>query len=111
MPIYRYRCPACSHIDEVLAKMSDPAPEVCSVCGEGPMEKAVSRTSFKLKGGGWYAEGYNSTSGPSKPEGAKAETPKADGAKSDGAKAAPAAKASEAKSSSPSPSSSGSSGD
>lgn len=65
MPIYRYRCEACGHIDEVLAKISDPPPEACSVCGEGPMVKAVSRTSFKLKGGGWYAEGYGASGGKS----------------------------------------------
>lgn len=60
MPIYRYRCPACGQIDEVFAKISDPPPAACSVCGGAPMEKAVSRTSFALKGGGWYAEGYES---------------------------------------------------
>lgn len=58
MPIYRYRCEACGETSEVLASMSDPPPEACPHCGGGPMRKAVARTSFQLKGGGWYAQGY-----------------------------------------------------
>lgn len=61
MPIYRYRCPKCQATREVMAKMSDPAP-ACVECGAEPMVKAVARTAFKLKGGGWYAQGYSGTS-------------------------------------------------
>ena len=60
MPIYPYVCSACGEEREVLAKMSDPPPAACKACGaEGTMAKAVARSSFKLKGGGWYAQGYN----------------------------------------------------
>lgn len=58
MPIYRYRCDACQQTTEVWARMSDPPPETCEACGGGPMRKAVARTAFHLKGGGWYAQGY-----------------------------------------------------
>lgn len=59
MPIYHYRCSACETIHEVLAKMSDPTPKNCATCGqEHVLQKQVVRTSFTLKGGGWYREGY-----------------------------------------------------
>lgn len=57
MPIYEYRCNRCSHEAEVWARMSDPPPE-CPECDAGAMSKRVSLTSFQLKGGGWYAQGY-----------------------------------------------------
>lgn len=58
MPIYRYRCPQCGASREIMAKMSDPAPS-CVECGAPSMVKAVARTAFQLKGGGWYAQGYS----------------------------------------------------
>jgi predicted nucleic acid-binding Zn ribbon protein len=43
--------------------MSDPPPETCEACGvDGQMTKLLSRTSFKLKGSGWYSQGYEGTS-------------------------------------------------
>ena len=74
MPIYRYRCEACGNVDQLLAKISDPAPETCTECAKGPMRKTVSRTSFQLKGGGWYAEGYNSTTGKPDKDAAKSDS-------------------------------------
>jgi len=68
MPIYLYRCSACESTHEVFAKMSDPAPTRCESCGaEGSLQRQLSRTSFALKGGGWYSEGYagSSNQGPS----------------------------------------------
>ena len=43
---------------EVWAKFSDPPPEACEACEANELQKMVSRTAFKLEGGGWYAEGY-----------------------------------------------------
>ena len=63
MPIYQYRCRACGELTEVWAKMSDPPPAACEHCGASDeMEKMVARTAFHLKGGGWYAQGYGSSS-------------------------------------------------
>ena len=62
MPIYRYRCKACGAVAEVFAKVSDAAPAECSHCGANALEKMVSRTAFKLEGGGWYAQGYAGSS-------------------------------------------------
>ena len=62
MPIYEYACPSCGKIQDVLQKVSDPAPTLCAACGAaGPLQRMVSRTSFVLKGGGWYSDLYSST--------------------------------------------------
>lgn len=62
MPIYEYSCQSCGKTIDVLQKVSDPAPEACTACGAaGSLSKIVSRSSFVLKGGGWYADLYSST--------------------------------------------------
>jgi putative FmdB family regulatory protein len=73
MPIYHYRCESCEAVSEVWAKISDPAPESCPECGSSKLKKAVSRTAFKLSGGGWYAQGYDGQSNESS-GGAKSDT-------------------------------------
>lgn len=62
MPIYEFRCKSCQHMEEILQKVNDPAPEVCPECGKkSTLIKVVSNTSFQLKGGGWYSDLYAST--------------------------------------------------
>ncbi len=62
MPIYEYSCQSCGKVIDVLQKFSDPAPETCSQCGTAnSLTKIVSRSSFVLKGGGWYSDLYGST--------------------------------------------------
>jgi putative FmdB family regulatory protein len=62
MPIYEYACSQCGKTFDVMQKVSDPAPEKCEACGStGTLSKMVSRTSFVLKGGGWYSDLYGST--------------------------------------------------
>jgi len=62
MPIYEYGCEKCGHVTELMQKISDPAPEKCPACGaERTLAKLVSRSSFQLKGGGWYSDLYSST--------------------------------------------------
>ncbi len=63
MPVYEYECPACEKVFEVQQRMADAPLTQCPDC-EGPVKKIMSRSSFQLKGGGWYADGYSS----SKPE-------------------------------------------
>ncbi len=61
MPIYEYTCEKCDAQVDVLQKMDEPGPPKCSNCGaEGSMARKVSRTSFVLKGGGWYSDLYGS---------------------------------------------------
>jgi putative FmdB family regulatory protein len=74
VPIYEFVCEACGRLAEVMQKMGDPPPAACPECGEGRMARMVSRTSFQLKGGGWYSDLYGSTkTKPAAPE-AKADT-------------------------------------
>lgn len=62
MPIYEYQCEKCQKIVDVLQKVNDPAPAKCESCGaENSLSRQVSRTSFVLKGGGWYSDLYGST--------------------------------------------------
>lgn len=58
MPIYEYACQKCGHHLELLQKVGDPAPKRCPNCRKGKMEKMISRTSFQLKGSGWYVSDY-----------------------------------------------------
>ena len=59
MPIYEYGCEGCGHTFERLQKVSDTPVRDCPSCGaEGAVKKLASRTSFVLKGGGWYKDHY-----------------------------------------------------
>lgn len=66
MPIYEYGCGTCGHTFERLQKVSDQPVKDCPECGvEGAVKKLVSRTSFVLKGGGWYKDHYGLKGGDS----------------------------------------------
>src|SRR5207247_8093129 len=58
MPIYEYRCTSCGAVTEVLQRsMSDKPLKKCPKCS-GEVEKLISRSSFHLKGSGWYVTDY-----------------------------------------------------
>ena len=38
--------------------MTDAPLTTCPSCGQEQLERLVSRSSFALKGSGWYADGY-----------------------------------------------------
>jgi len=59
MPMYEYQCGKCGHVWELIQKMGDPAPKTCPTCKSRKVGKMLSQTSFVLKGGGWYADGYS----------------------------------------------------
>jgi putative FmdB family regulatory protein len=80
MPIYEYRCEACGAPKEAIQKMSDPPLSLCDACGQAALVRQLSRTSFVLKGTGWYATDYKPAPKEAKSEQPKAE-PKADSAK------------------------------
>ncbi len=78
MPTYEYVCTACAHQWEELQKITEPALDTCPKCAEKTARRQISAGNFILKGGGWYADLYSSSSksgsgGESKTE-AKAET-------------------------------------
>ena len=59
MPIYEYGCQRCGHTFERLQKVSEAPIDECPACGaQGDVKKLISRSSFVLKGGGWYKDHY-----------------------------------------------------
>jgi len=89
MPLYEYGCTACGHRLEEQQKLADPPLSTCPVCGKPALEKLISATSFVLKGGGWYKDGYGSSK--DKPRSENQRTDRLEKAISDDSKkAAPA---------------------
>ena len=60
MPIYEYACLECGHEFEKIQKMSDAPARKCPSCGRLKARRQISRSSFVLKGGGWYVTDYPS---------------------------------------------------
>ena len=63
MPVYEYQCSACGHEFEEWQKINDKPVRKCPECGERKVERLMSRTSFQLKGSGWYVTEYGSKKG------------------------------------------------
>lgn len=64
MPIYEYQCQACGHEFEATQRITDANLKDCPVCSKPELQKLISASSFRLKGGGWYKDGYGN---PQKP--------------------------------------------
>jgi putative FmdB family regulatory protein len=79
MPIYEYKCKSCGTQFESMQKISEPPIAPCPKCGD-TADRMISMTSFALKGGGWYKDGYASTGG-SKASGGESKSPKKANAK------------------------------
>ena len=58
MPLYEYQCGKCSHRFEKIQKFTDPAPDACPACGEGPVTRLPSSPAIQFKGTGWYITDY-----------------------------------------------------
>ena len=67
MPTYEYSCPSCGTFD-LDQRITEPARTRCDRCG-GPVKRLISRSSFALRGGGWYADGYAAKTGTKGGEG------------------------------------------
>ncbi len=63
MPIYEYKCTRCQHEQEVFHRGHGEHAPACASCGELSLERQMSRSHFKLNGGGWYANDYASSGG------------------------------------------------
>lgn len=72
MPIYEYVCEKCNHEFEREQRITDEPVKTCPSCRSRKVKKLISRTSFVLKGGGWYADAYSSA----KPGGGDDKAPK-----------------------------------
>jgi putative FmdB family regulatory protein len=66
MPIYEYNCEKCGVV-EVLQRITEAPLKRCPKC-KRPVERLVSRSSFILKGSGWYATDYGRKGTSSPPE-------------------------------------------
>ena len=63
MPIYEYKCKKCGKVYELFQRITEPALTSCKFC-KGPTRKLISRTTFHLKGSGWYATDYGGKKAP-----------------------------------------------
>lgn len=57
MPIYEYRCPN-GHVFERFQRITDPRPDACDICGEGPIEVVLYPVPVHFKGSGFYSTDY-----------------------------------------------------
>ena len=80
MPTYEYACKACGHEWSVEQRITEDPLKECPNCHKPKAERQISGGNFILKGGGWYADLYSSSSASktktddSKPTEAKTET-------------------------------------
>ena len=57
MPIYEFRCESCDAVFEQIRPIGAADEEPCPECG-ARARRLISRSSFQLKGSGWYATDY-----------------------------------------------------
>lgn len=64
MPTYEYRCAACGHEFEAEQRITADRLTDCPACKQPKLERLISASSFTLKGGGWYRDGYGNPKAP-----------------------------------------------
>jgi putative FmdB family regulatory protein len=78
MPVYEFECQSCEEVHEIWQSLSEAPASACPSC-RGPLKKIISKSSFHLKGGGWFADGYSNKpagkAGSSVPAAAKSDSP------------------------------------
>ncbi len=73
MPVYEYLCKGCGHEFEREQRISEAPIKKCPSCGAGKARRQISRTSFVLKGGGWYSDLYGNAK-PAAPSASESTT-------------------------------------
>lgn len=63
MPIYEFRCGACESRFEELLSIRAGGTRPCPDCGRRA-RRVMSRSSFQLRGTGWYASDYQANGSP-----------------------------------------------
>lgn len=71
MPVYEYGCEKCGVEFEREQRITDEPVKSCPECRSRKVKRLISRTSFVLKGGGWYSDLYSSADAKKKSEGEK----------------------------------------
>ena len=90
MALYEYECEACGKRFELIRRFSDAPPEVCTLCGGGPVKRLPSSPAIQFKGSGFYITDYAKKGETGKSD--KTSTEKSQDAMSDAASAEKAAK-------------------
>jgi len=68
MPLYSYHCIKCNEVYENMRSISQRDVKLqCPACNE-LCERILDLSSFHLKGGGWYKDGYGSKKSKPKEE-------------------------------------------
>ncbi len=107
MPVYEYACGKCGNEFEVEQRITEEPLKRCIHCRSG-VRRLISQTTFILKGGGWYSDGYGSGKGNSgasgtdsggEKSGADKSSEKSSSSKKDGAKSASGSRSASASSS------------
>jgi putative FmdB family regulatory protein len=78
VPVYEYKCPN-GDVFERFHGMNDPSPEVCEVCGEGPLQRVLYPVAVHFKGSGFYSTDYGRGSRKGAKEGEAAASTDSDG--------------------------------
>ena len=60
VPTYEYECGKCGHEFEREQPITDEPIKTCPQCKARKARRLISRTSFVLKGSGWYSDLYSS---------------------------------------------------
>ena len=68
MPIYEYACEICESEFELEQRITDDPVKSCPKCRSRKVKRLISRTSFVLKGSGWYSDLYSSPGAKTKGE-------------------------------------------
>lgn len=59
MPLYEYKCRTCGKEYEEEKSITDTLTPACAACHSTDTYRLISKTSFVLRGGGWYRDGYS----------------------------------------------------
>jgi putative FmdB family regulatory protein len=82
MPTYDYRCDACGNTWDVEQRMTEDAIKKCPKCGKLKAKRQITGGNFILKGGGWYADLYSSSSASKKSSGSDSSSSSSDSSSS-----------------------------
>jgi len=63
MPTYDYECQKCGFEFEREQRITEDPIKTCPKCKSRKAKRLLSASSFILKGGGWYADGYSNSGG------------------------------------------------
>ena len=79
MPIYEYACEKCESEFEVEQRITADPVKSCPRCKSRKVKRLISRTSFVLKGGGWYSDLYSSSGAKDAKDGKDGKADSGDG--------------------------------